>query len=151
VQQKKYGSTRNKAIGSISAAFLIINLAACSTASGQGLRSRPPVKTTDQVVEEMRSRLNLNEEQKTQIRPILEEQREKREAIMERYRDQGRSAKVYMQDDMATMELETQAKMAKILTEEQLEEYRKMVTEQKARTTGQKSRGGRRGGGRKGF
>jgi Spy/CpxP family protein refolding chaperone len=146
VKNNSYCSARNKAIVALSAVFLIISLAGCSTTSGQGLRSRQSVKTTGQLVDEMSSRLNLTEEQKAQVRPILEEQREKRAAIMEQYRDQGRGAKIYMQDDMEALELETQVKLAKVLTEEQMKEYRAMVTEQKTSMTEQKSQRGSRGG-----
>lgn len=139
-------NTRNRAVGAVSAAFLVISLAGCSTASSQGLRSRPPVKTVGQVVEEMSSRLNLTEEQKAQVRPILEEQRKKRAAIMEEYRDQGRGARVYMQDDMEALEIDTQVKFAQVLTAEQMEEYRKMVAEQNANMAEQKSGRGSRGG-----
>ena len=146
MKQRKYCNTRNKTTVALSAVFLIISLAGCSTTSGQGLRSRQSVKTTGQIVEEMSARLNLTEEQKAQVRPILEEQREKRAAIMEQYRDQGRGAKMYMQDDMEALELETQVKLAQVLTDEQMEEYRAMVAEQKASITEQKSQRGSRGG-----
>ena len=74
---------------------------------------------------------------------------------MEQYRDQGRGAKVYMQDDMEALELETQVKLAQVLTEEQMKEYRAMVSEQKTSIAEQKSQRGSRsgkggGGGRRG-
>lgn len=146
MKQRKFCNTRDKAIGALSAVFLIMSLAGCSTTFGQGLRSRQSVKTTDQIIQEMTFRLNLTEEQKAQVRPILEEQREKKAAIMEKYRDQGRGAKVYMRDDMEALELDVQLKLAKVLTEEQMKEYRKMVAEQKASMTEQKAQRGSRGG-----
>ncbi len=146
MKQRRYFMNSRKVMGAVSAAFLIISLFGCSAAFGQGLRSRPSVKTTDQQVEEMSSRLKLTEEQKAQVRPILESQSEKRAAIMEQSRDQGRGAKTYMQDDMEALELETQVKLAIVLTEKQMKEYRAMVAEQKTSMTEQKSQRGSRGG-----
>ena len=146
MKQRKYCSTRNKAMGALSAVLLIMFLAGCSTTSGQGLRSRQSVKPTAQILQEMTSRLNLTEEQRALVRPILEEQQEKGAAIMEKYRDQGRGAKVYMRDDMEALQLDVQLKLAGALSEEQMKEYRKMVAEQKAHMTEQISQRGSRGG-----
>ena len=146
MKQREYCNTRNKVIGALSAVFLVMGLAGCSTTSGQGLRSRQSVKTTGQIMDEMSARLNLTEEQKAHVRPILEEQREKMAAIMGQYRDQGRGAKMYMQDDMEALGLETQVKLAKVLSDEQMKEYRAMVAEQKTSIAEQKSQRGSRGG-----
>lgn len=121
-------------------------------------------KITDDWILEMKERLDLTEEQADLVLPILDEARKQRQAMMEKFRGQGRggmgpggvgrgdmSAMREMREEMQRLDEQTEQRLAKILTEKQMDEYRKIKKEQRERMR-ERMRGemGRRPGGGRG-
>ncbi|MEM6647939.1 MAG: hypothetical protein AAF730_16980 [Bacteroidota bacterium] len=145
--------------------FLILSVIGCSsskesaapvTSSNVATATAEQQERREQAVEnfqEIRARLALTDAQTEQLRPILAEQAEQMEAIREKYgftgqRGQGggrgqrpdRSQMQAMRADLETLRTQTDAKLATVLSEEQMAEWKTMQAERQER------RGGRRGG-----
>lgn len=88
-------------------------------------------ETPEQVLSEMKERLNLSEEQATKVRPIIEGKIERLHNIVEKYRGQDRPKIPSLKGEIRKLRTSTEKCLANILTEEQLEEYRKMQEEER--------------------
>ncbi len=74
----------------------------------------------------MKERLNLTDEQETQIKPILEAHMEKQRALFEKYRDQAKQGMETIKTEHQELWKEIEPQLAEILTEEQMQEVRTM-------------------------
>lgn len=89
----------------------------------------------EQRLAHMAERLNLSEEQKTAVRPMLESSFKKRSAVLEAHGiepGQGkpnRSAMKGMKGEMRTIREETDAELATVLDESQMAELKQMRAE----------------------
>lgn len=87
--------------------------------------------------QEMLAKLNLNDSQKVQVEGIVNESHTQRMAIMNEFKDaQGPAKKIEMRDKLKSLHKETQDKLSKVLTPDQmniLEQYEdEMAAEVKA-------------------
>lgn len=94
----------------------------------------------DQVIANLRDRLDLTEEQMDQIRPIIEDQIEKRRQIFEEIKTQGRQGRKALKNEMRAIRSYTDNQLEGILTEQQMEEYRQMQDERRQQKRGGRSR-----------
>jgi hypothetical protein len=113
----------------------------CPSADAQGAGRTPGGKSADQIISDMKNRLNLTDEQEAKIRPIIEEQVKNRAALIEKYQGQGRQGMRSMRNELQELNQSTENQLQSILTKEQMEEYRKMQAEES-----QQRRKGRRSG-----
>jgi predicted transcriptional regulator len=90
-------------------------------------------RTPEEVIERMTYRLNLTEDQATDVEPIIEDSLEKKREVFEKYSSQGQSARQDMRDEMQAIGDETEAQLATILTDEQMETLRTIREEKRAR------------------
>jgi len=74
-------------------------------------------------MEELRTRLELTEEQERQIEPILAEGRRKGLELHDEFRSQERSRSTTMRDEMQKMHQQMRDELMSILTTQQLAEY----------------------------
>jgi hypothetical protein len=88
-------------------------------------------ETPEQVLSKMKDRLNLTEEQATKVRPIIEGRIERLRKIVEEYREQDRPEIFSLRREMRELQESTVKPLASILTEEQLEDYRRMQEEER--------------------
>lgn len=147
--------------------LLLFGLIGCSSSKKTTAQSTQADTTTAAVpqgpraqaletFQEISQQLALTDEQSEQIRPILAEQAEQIQAIREKYgftgrRGQGggrsqrpdRSQMQAMRADLETLGEQTDAKLATVLSEEQMETW-KAIQAERQQQRGQ--RGGRRGG-----
>jgi len=90
-------------------------------------------KTPEQVIERLRSRLALSEEQAVQAAPIIKESIEKRQTVFENYREQSLKVKQAMKSEMQAIGDETNAALSTILSDEQMADLKAMKEEKRAR------------------
>ena len=90
-------------------------------------------KTPEQVIERLRTRIDLTEEQAVQAGPIIKESIDKRRMVFEKYRDQGLKVKQAMRSEMQAIGDATHTELATILSDEQMEELNAMKEEKRAR------------------
>ncbi len=108
--------------------------------------------TAEELANKMKTKLNLTDEQITQIYPIIEEQVEKKKRILEQARGQGRSAMQSMRSQMEEINKETEEKLVNYLTAEQLEQWRKEQENMQSEMRNKRGGSGRsRGFGRPGW
>jgi len=84
---------------------------------------------TDSVIDSYKARLNLNDEQATAIRQILEVQSQTGQEMFEAVRGQGREAMMEMRPKMEQLQTETNEQIEGVLEEDQIPEYRKIQAE----------------------
>jgi hypothetical protein len=117
-------------IMSIATVFLLLTLLSCSPAHVQGRAQMPPVKTAEEFILAMKERLNLNAEQMEEVRPVIEEDRKMRNTIIGKYAGQGREAMSQARYEMEELRRMTESRLSKILTPQQMEDYRKLCDEE---------------------
>jgi len=115
----------------LAAGLLVTATMACSSLNTQKARRVPGGKSADQIISDMKNRLNLTDEQEAKIRPIIEEQVKNRAALIEKYRGQGREGMSSMRNELQALNQSTENQLQSILTKEQMEEYRKMQAEER--------------------
>ena len=93
----------------------------------------PPFQTMDleAIVIELKKDLELTDEQADLIRPIIEQQIERRNAIFEKYRDKGRPDRREIRSEMEALQQEAETQLADILSESQMEAYRRLQEQRK--------------------
>jgi Spy/CpxP family protein refolding chaperone len=124
-------SFRNHFLITLAAGLLVTTTLVCSSADAQSSRRVPGGKSADQIVSDMKNRLNLTDEQEAKIRPIIEEQSKNRAALIEKYRGQGREGMGSLRNELQELNQRTENQLQSILTKEQMEEYQKMQTEER--------------------
>jgi Spy/CpxP family protein refolding chaperone len=112
----------------------ICGFLATSLAGGQRQQPSPEElkeRLTKQL-QEMAERLKLSEEQKEQIRAILEAQVKEMQELREKTMSEGRSqsSMSQMREGMQKIQKDTDANLEEILTAEQMAEYKKIRQEQ---------------------
>ena len=105
--------------------LLLIILTLIQAMPAMAFREKP-CQDPEQIIATMQERLNLTDEQVEQIRPIVYEQSENRRELFEKYRSQGRQGRSAMREEMQEMRSETDARLAEILSDQQLQEYQKI-------------------------
>lgn len=102
-------------------------------------------KTPEQVMERLRARLALTEEQEVAIKPIIKESIKKRREVFDKYKDEGLEARESMRNEMQTIGDETHAQLSTVLTDEQMEKLITIKEEKRARMDRRMNRPGPRG------
>jgi Spy/CpxP family protein refolding chaperone len=129
--------------------LVLVTIMTCSTANTfrRGGGPMPEGETADQIISNMKERLNLTEEQEVRIRPIIEEQSEKRREIIQKCQEQGRQGMEYSRNELQELQKTTEEQLGAVLTEEQMEEYRKIQEERYQKMREERPERMRRGGG----
>ncbi|MFK7846320.1 MAG: hypothetical protein AB8G77_13565 [Rhodothermales bacterium] len=96
-------------------------------------------------VDEVVKALGLQGEKEVQVRQILGTESEERASIMQGFQGQDRNARQAMREEMTELGERTSEKLAAVLSEEEMEKYKKVQAEIQERRRSQF--GGRRGGG----
>jgi Spy/CpxP family protein refolding chaperone len=103
----------------------------------------------DKVMSQLKTRLNLTEEQEAKMRLIIEESIRKRQEIVRNSSEDRRAVKSQLQE----LRWSTDMQIGRILTEEQMKEYQKLRKEQSEKSENNETQSGRksRSGGLRGF
>ncbi len=131
----------------ISIAFALIT--AWSAYAQRPMGSSQGGQNPEEQFERLKERLDLSDQQAEELRPIFEESREKLGALREQYQDQERSQETMeaLRNERAELQEETNQKLATILSDEQMTQYREMQGEARANMRqGQRQGGGQRPG-----
>ncbi len=108
---------------------LLVIVMAASNAMAFGKKIQDP----EQIISALKERLTLTEEQESQVRSVIEKQVENRKAIFDKYRDQIRESRKPMKDEMKQNREDTEKQFEAILSEEQMNEYREYLDEQRSK------------------
>ena len=108
----------------------------------------------DRAMNELRGRLSLAENQTLEVRKVMKAYLKKKQTLMEKAKRQDQSARRRLRSEMQKLRKDTEKRLARTLTYEQLEKYRKYEEEQKetmkserGSKSGNHSSSGRTGGG----
>lgn len=93
------------------------------------IRSIQTEETSDQVLSEMKERLNLAAEQEIKVRPIIERSVRERRTILDKCKEQDHPDIFSVRREMREFEKSVEKRLAEILTKEQMEEYRRIQEE----------------------
>lgn len=105
----------------------------------------------DMVMNDFKVRLNLTEAQIPEVRNIMKAHLDKKQTLLEKSKGQDRSAKRALRSEMQKLREDTEKCLAKVLSSEQLEAYKKYEEEQKETMKSERgSKGGNRSGSGKG-
>jgi len=134
------------ASGKILVAALCVLMVAClvfiQTASAQD-RGRPgKAPSPERVMAKLTERLNLTEEQKAQMQPVIQDDMDKHREVMVKAREQEIKDREAVKAQFEAIDKETDAKLATILSAEQLKEFQKMREERRARMHHKRHHGG---------
>jgi Spy/CpxP family protein refolding chaperone len=91
----------------------------------------PQGKTADEFISAMKTRLNLTEEQEIQIRPVIEKEVAERRGIIEESMEQRPQGMQSLKNKMHELQIATERNLEKILTQEQMVEYQKLIDEER--------------------
>ncbi|MCP4109620.1 MAG: hypothetical protein GY749_29555 [Desulfobacteraceae bacterium] len=116
--------------------LLVIVMAASNVMASGGKRGQTP----DQIMSALKERLNLTEEQESQVRPVIEKQVESRKAIFDKYRDEPRENRKSMRDEIKQNREDTEKQLEAILSEEQMKEYKNYLNEKRSERRGKKGK-----------
>jgi len=94
----------------------------------------------DEVVSQLKSRLNLTEEQEAKMRPIIEESIQKRREIVKNSSQDRKTVRSQLQE----LRWSTDMQIGKILTGAQMKEYQKLREEQSEKAENNDTQHGRR-------
>ncbi|WP_428409795.1 hypothetical protein [Hyphococcus sp.] len=129
------------ALARMAGAALALGVITTGFASAQEPRERPPLTDEQRAqmaerLEEIQTRLNLSEAQRTELEPVLRRNFEKRAEILKRYgvSKDGNSRLGFkkaraLKNDLEKARKTNEAEVARILDERQMAEYRKIQEE----------------------
>lgn len=124
------------------AALCAALLASPVSAQGHRRGGPPDVETR---LSHLTEKLDLSDEQREQLRPLLEEHDEKLRALLDRARS-GEADRASLRGDLSDLQRDLDQKLEALLTEEQMDEFRKFRDEQRQRTRERRAGRGRRPG-----
>lgn len=91
----------------------------------------PRVPNPEQIISTLTDRLNLTDEQVSQVHPIIEEQVAKQREIFERGRVERHQQKESLRSELEAIRNDTESQLETILTTEQMEAYREFQNERR--------------------
>jgi Spy/CpxP family protein refolding chaperone len=94
----------------------------------KGVEQPPP-----QHFQRISEKLNLTPEQQKTVQPILKADRESHKTIMEKFRPEIKKIRESIRNEMKAADKETDAKLAKILSPDQMAQYSKLRAERRSR------------------
>ena len=95
------------------------------------IHSIPTEKTAEQILHQMKERLNLTDQQEAKLYPIIETSVEERRNIVGKYRGQNQPAILSLKREMYELQESLEKRLAEILTDKQMEKYRKLQAEER--------------------
>jgi len=95
-------------------------------------------KTADEIITQMKGRLNLTEDEEVKVRPIIEEQVKRRKEIIKKYEGQGYKGMDPLKDELKDLRISTASQLQYFLTSDQMIKYGAMQQEEDQRITEQK-------------
>ncbi len=99
--------------------------------AANAMGGKAALKSPDQIVADLKTRLNLTDEQTEQVRPIIEEHVQKRNAILQSRRAAGGNGGIAsLKEDMRKLREDTKTKLQSVLSRSQMDEFRKYMEEQ---------------------
>ena len=135
-------TTFGKALVAALCVLMVACLVFIQTASAQD-RGRPgKAPSPERVMAKLTERLNLTEEQKVQMQPVIKDDMEKHRDVMTKAREQEIKDREAVRAQFEAIDKETDAKLATILSAEQLKEFQKIREERRARMHDKRHRGG---------
>jgi len=129
--------------GTVVSLFLIAAVFAFGPGLAQARGPFGPARSADQVLEQMKERLSLTEEQAAAIQPIIEDKVNRMNEIRENAGTDRRGVRTIMQ----RIRWDTQVKLNEFLTDEQVDKYLQLRQEQRRQMPRGKFRGGKMRGG----
>lgn len=99
-------------------------------------------RTPEQVIERLTDRLDLSREQAAAIKPVIKESIEKKRGIFDKYGEKRREVKEAMRSELRAAGDETEAELATILTDDQMEDLRTFKEQKRARMDKRMNRSG---------
>jgi Spy/CpxP family protein refolding chaperone len=94
------------------------------------LQSVEVTETADQVLSRLATPLGLSENQRWQLRPLIDESLAKRRAVVDRYRRQPSPDVPLLMDEVRELDLSLESGLSKILTGKQMGRYRELQGEE---------------------
>ena len=88
-------------------------------------------RTPEQMIYQMKTRLELTDEQEAKIRPIIVESFKQQQEILDKPRSQDRSGIRALRSELRQHQISVEEKLSKTLTAEQLVGYRKLQEEER--------------------
>jgi len=122
----------------IACLFLITTMIYCSP-HAQKHRHIPEIKSADQIIIEMKSGLNLSNEQEVNIRHIIENQVKRRDELIKKYQAQTRQSMASLVDELKDLRITTEKQLQYFLTNEQMIKYGNMQQEEDQRISSAKT------------
>ncbi len=124
--------------------FLLIFFCGASITMAQGRGGQNMAERMKAQADEVVKALALTGEKEALVRGILEEEAKERMSIFEGFQGQDRDARQMMRTEMAELGERTNEKLTAVLSEQEMEKYKKVQAEIQERRRGQFG-GGRRG------
>ena len=88
-------------------------------------------RTPEQMIARMKTRLKLTDEQETKVRPIILKSLEEQLKLLDKYSTSDRSSVRALRKELREHHISVEEKLSKILTAEQLVEFRKLQEERR--------------------
>lgn len=131
----------------LAGAVAVVLLAGVVSASAQpGRRMPDPEQRLERMMSHLSPALELTDEQASKVRGILGEQIKKQQEMFEARRSQEQTERQAMRTEMEKWRTETDARMADVLTADQVEKYQKYMEKNRRGPRGEPGdRKGRRG------
>ena len=96
-------------------------------------------KTADEIITQMKGRLNLTEDEEVKVRPIIEEQVKRRKELIKKYAGQGYKGMDSLKDELKDLRISTANQLQYFLTSDQMIKYGAMQQEEDQRISREKS------------
>ncbi len=130
----KSGKSFLKTTASAATAFmLVITFITMMPDASEARQFKKMQRSPDDVVCMLGGRLDLTEEQKTAILPIIEESIEKRKALKDDFRSKQQERHDALRSEMEVVDDEIKTQLDEILTDDQMAKYTEFKEERKQR------------------
>ncbi len=126
-------ATDHRTYGTIAVFLLAAVLIAMLPQTGEARPGKGMRRSPEQITTMLADRLDLTEEQTAAIAPIIADDRESRKEVFEKFAPQRRKMREAVRREMAEIDKSTGAQLKRILTGEQMEQYRELREKQRRR------------------
>ena len=139
---------KNQFLAIASITIMLVMLCSAPASFAQGRGGQNMAERMKAQADEVVKALALTGEKEVQVRGILEAETKERASIFEGFQGQDRNARQMMREEMTELGERTTEKLKAVLSEEEMEKYKKVQAEIQERRRGQfgGGRGGQRGG-----
>lgn len=112
---------------------LILTSSALFAQNGQRLTEEERKEKFERHFAELTERLDLSEEQAEKVKPVMLEHAQNMKALKNKYKGKGRREMMKAKAEVDDIDEQTEKKLEKLLSKEQMEEYKKIREERKSR------------------